>query len=172
MILYATISPRTSLKPLIPPPVELDDYPTMTLPIPNSTSPFIPGYQVSTHVFPAAYPRCPSNVWVPPPVEETTNERRARIACTVAELGAMKEAQEQGRDDRAPRGEVLWMVAKRYVKTPRPQAAGLTLVLLHGVGALKEVCSLFRKSDFVPHSHTKCCPDMGANFGSAPRSTG
>lgn len=132
---WVSVNPRC-LTPLEAPPVKLSEYPEL----PSSRlSAFYPGYSVSTHVFPAAFPRCPSDVWIPPPVNESRVEKKERITSTVAFLSSIKEAQEQGRDQRQPSREMLWTVANRYAKTTRTESAGLTLIFLHGIGAHKEV---------------------------------
>ena len=131
-----TIHPRHTLAPLEPPPVQIEDYPSIGV---KRQSEFEPGYTVSTHVFPAAYPRCKSEKWVPPPAYESKQEKKDRIQERVRRFAALKEAQERGEDTRPDRGEVHWMVAKRYVRDACSTKPGLTLVLSHCIGAHKEV---------------------------------
>ncbi|KAI0711314.1 hypothetical protein C8Q76DRAFT_797631 [Earliella scabrosa] len=69
---------------------------------------------------------------------ETKEETKARVQRTVELLSSLKEAQEQDRDTRPPMRKVFWTVANRYVHKLRPRNPGLTLVLLHGIGAHKE----------------------------------
>ncbi|OSD08149.1 alpha beta-hydrolase [Trametes coccinea BRFM310] len=135
IIPHRPIQPRR-LDPLEAPPVSLQNYPALDVPVRG----FAPaeGWGVSTHLFPAAFPRCPSDVWVAPPSHETREEQKTRIVATVTRLSALKEAQEAGRDSRPSRGEVLWMVANRYTPKHAPRHFGLTLVLLHGIGCHKE----------------------------------
>ncbi|KAI9063517.1 alpha beta-hydrolase [Trametes sanguinea] len=118
------------------PPVILRDYPTLDAPARESA--LAESWGVTTHVFPAAFPRCPSDVWVAPPAHETREEQKTRIAATVARLSTLKEAQEADTDSRPSRREVLWMVANRYAPKEPSRPSGLTLVLLHGIGCHKE----------------------------------
>lgn len=57
--------PSRTLLPLEPSPVLLEDYPC--LPCPPRSESFAPGYEITTHVFPSAYPRFPSSPCTPPP---------------------------------------------------------------------------------------------------------
>jgi hypothetical protein len=103
---------------------------------------FTPEHTVSTHVFPAAFPRCLSGQWVPPPEKESRDEKKKRIAQTVAAYVTLKETQERDEDLRPSRREVLWTVANRYVRNARSKTTpGLTLVFLHSIGTHKEVSS-------------------------------
>lgn len=140
---HRSVHPRR-LAPLEPPPVRLRDYPI----IPSSRSPtFLQDWVVSTHVFPAAYPRCPSDLWIAPPHVETKEQQKERIQKTVARLSERKESQEKGEDTRPSRREVLWTVANRYTpKLPQQRSNGLTVVMLHGIGCHKEVSYLFHPS--------------------------
>ena len=132
---HTSVHPRR-LTPLEPPPTYCNDYPK----IPSTRDPsFTQDYTVSTHLFPAAFPRCPADVWTQPPKVETKEETKARVQRTVELLSSLKEAQEQDRDTRPPMRKVFWTVANRYVHKSRPRNPGLTLVLLHGIGAHKEV---------------------------------
>ncbi|PCH35875.1 alpha/beta-hydrolase [Wolfiporia cocos MD-104 SS10] len=142
IIPFKTTNPRavSTLLALEPPPVELSDYPILTT---SSSQPkYWADYSVSTHLFPAAFPRCPSDAWVRrprPEPQEDLDAKKRRIAREVEYLSSIKEAQEQGRDTRPPGREVLWMVANRYVRGLHPtRGTGLTLVFLHGIGAFKE----------------------------------
>ncbi|PCH38982.1 hypothetical protein WOLCODRAFT_21287 [Wolfiporia cocos MD-104 SS10] len=141
IIPFKTINPRAinTVLALELPPVEPSDYPILTT---SSSQPrSLADYCVSTHLFPAAFPRCPSDAWVRrprPEPQEDADAKKRRIAREVECLSLVKEAQEQGRDTRPPRREVLWMVANRYVRELRPaRGTGLTLVFLHGIGAFK-----------------------------------
>ncbi|KAI8985021.1 Alpha/beta hydrolase family-domain-containing protein [Trametes punicea] len=135
IIPHRSVGPRR-LAPLEPPPVTPQQYPAFTTPIRD----FVPGndWSVSTHVFPAAYPRCPSDTLVAPPPHETREKQKERIAHTVSRFSALKEAQEEGKDARPSRREVLWTVANRYISKHQAQSPGLTLILLHGIGCHKE----------------------------------
>lgn len=137
-----TVHPRR-LGVLEPPPVQLSDYPP--LPHLSRRDPFFDcHYTVSTHILSAAYPRAASALWDPPPAIESDDERNKRIKITIAQMSKRKEAQERGEAVGEPRGEVLFSVVNRYTRikeqTNRPGSA-LTLVLLHGIGAHKEVSS-------------------------------
>lgn len=140
-----------SLLPLEPAPVLLSDYPIIPCRSPLSLE--INGYEISSHVFPAAYPRCPSSPLTPSFPPEFPNNTKEWAEVTVKELAWKKEAQEQGRDTRPPNRQVLWTVANRVVKVGEQQMNGssarpkLTLIFLHGIGAHKEVghfSSLYR----------------------------
>ena len=132
---YASVNPRR-LARLEPPPVLIRDYPALPCTRPP---PFVPSYEVTTHVLPAAFPRAPSEPWTPPPPHETSAQKKERIRRSVDTFSALKVRQEQGRDPRPSRREVLWSVANRYVCTARRATPGLTLVMMHGIGAHKEV---------------------------------
>jgi hypothetical protein len=154
-----TVHPRQALEPLKSPPVQLDNYPA--LPSPARDPAFTSGYTVSTHVFPAAFPRCPSSQWVPPPEQESKDEKRKRIAKTVATYAALKERQERNQDTRLPHREVLWTVANRYVRNARSVTTpGLTLVFLHCIGSHKEV-SLAVTTLCTPQAVTDISADVG-----------
>lgn len=124
------------------PPVVLEDYPL--LPCEPRAGVFVPGYSISTHVFPAAWPRCPSSHFTPPPAEMTAPMTKVAIAKLVQCLSEKKENQERGQDSRPLNKNVLWTVANRVVKNTPSQGLrrGLTLIFLHGIGAHKEVCSV------------------------------
>ena len=82
----------------------------------------------------------------------TKEETKARVQRTVELLSSLKEAQEQGRDTRPPMRKVFWTVANRFVHKSRPRNPGLTLVLLHGIGAHKEVLDPpFLSSGVIAH---------------------
>ena len=134
---WKTVNPRR-LAPLEPPPVTLADYPA--LPCPPRDPSFCPGYRVTTHVFPAAFPRCPSDPWVPPRPGQFASKESA--TAEVRHLSSLKIAQEEDRDPRPPRREVLWTVANRYVRTLPTRTPGLTIVMLHYYGGHKEVRGL------------------------------
>jgi hypothetical protein len=125
--------------PLEEPPISLEEYPRLdTHPRGNFS---IPGYSVSTHVFPAAWPRCPSTAFIPPSARNAIVCPRDKdaIATLVKDLALVKEAQEAGRDERTLNRNVLWTVANRiYSTSPKRDSKGLTLVLLHGIGSHKE----------------------------------
>lgn len=137
----AAVVPHRSVHPrrlaaLEPPPVTLGNYPLL----PHSRNGyFFADFHVQTHVFPAAFPRCPSGIWSPPPLRESPEERKRRIHEVVALSSALKEAQEQSRDSRVPLRQVYWTVANRYFRRSCPTTSGLTLVFLHGIGGHKEV---------------------------------
>lgn len=123
------------------PPVAFEDYPP--LPREPRAGVFVPGYSISTHVFPAAWPRCPSSPFAPPLADMATPMNKEAIAKLVQCLSEKKEAQERGQDSRPLNKNVLWTVANRIVKdTPsKGSRRGLTLIFLHGIGAHKEVRS-------------------------------
>ena len=92
IIPHNSVHPRR-LAPLEPAPVALSDYPLL----PSSRSGcFFGDFDVSTHLFPAAFPRCPSNIWSPPPLNESSDEKKRRIQEVIAVSTALKEAQERG----------------------------------------------------------------------------
>lgn len=125
-----------SLLPLEPCPVTINSYPS--LPSGLRTGQFVPGYTISTHIFPAAYPRCPSSEWSPPSAENYVPESKEHVQSIVHSLAQKKETQEEGKDARNPNRNVLWTVGNRIVNTSPRTSEGLTLIFLHGIGAHKE----------------------------------
>ena len=130
----------SKLAPLEPPSANTNAYPF--LPSPARSGSFCPGYNISTHIFPAAFPRCPSDLLVRPSVSNAAPETKEHVAELVRRLAALKESQEQGNDTRKSRREMLWTVANRIVRACTPSGPsgppGLTLIFLHGIGAHKE----------------------------------
>ncbi|EIW79715.1 alpha beta-hydrolase [Coniophora puteana RWD-64-598 SS2] len=130
------------MMPLVPPPVSACDYPPLPLLSDSLRSSFLsslPGYFVSTHVLPAAYPRAPSSKWVPPPLHQTKAAHSARAEADFQRLVALKEAQEQETLSIPPREEVLFSTVKCYRPTcQRSSGRPVTLLLLHGIGLHKE----------------------------------
>ncbi|KAF9460392.1 Alpha/Beta hydrolase protein [Collybia nuda] len=123
--------------PLESPPVILEDYPS--LPREPRSGTFVPGYSISTHVFPAAWPRCPSSHFAPP-MEMTASLSKEAAAEMILHLSATKETQERGKDPRPANRNILWTVANRVVRNTSSQGLGngLTLIFLHGIGTHKE----------------------------------
>ncbi|EIW79730.1 hypothetical protein CONPUDRAFT_74086 [Coniophora puteana RWD-64-598 SS2] len=139
---WRTVSPRRTMAPLVPPPISTSDYPPLPLlgaPSSSFSPPPLPGYIVSTHVLPAAYPRTASSKWAPPPVNQTKTEQHARAESDLQRLITLKESQEHGTLSVPPRGEVLFNTVNCYRPTrQRSSSRPITLLLLHGIGLHKE----------------------------------
>lgn len=147
IVSHRSVHPRQVLTPLQPPPTNINTYPALPS---TRNSTFTEKYSISTHLFPAAYPRCPADVWTAPPEVELKDQKNEQIRQTVEFLSSLKEAQEQGRDTRPPMRKVFWTVANRYVHNSSSTSPGLTLVFLHGIGAHKEVPPLRSPSHMIP----------------------
>lgn len=134
-----------TLTPLQQSPVLLDDYPSLPCSESSRCGLFASGYEISTHVFPAAYPRCPSSPWSPPSYPATPAKSKQWAQETAEFIAARKENQELGHDTRPLNNSVVWSIANRISRTSRRDAKitgtrpGLTFILLHGIGAHKEV---------------------------------
>ena len=121
------------LAPLSPPP-------STQLPprIPESCGFDLEGWQRTTHILPAAYPRRPT-------LSEPTCE------VTIDDIWKRRQDDYDGRDKRLKTshdgtGPVLWSVVDRFTRTDVSSAAKLTLVLTHGAG-------LYRRSWDTMISH-------------------
>ena len=142
---WTTVRPQR-LASLQPPPCRLADYPRVSSRRRHPQFDAQGRFSVSTHIFPAAYPRNKSSgtwQWNPPPPE--TKDKRKYVAREVSLMASRKEAMESRQFIPGNRDEVLYMVANRYVPRHRKhQSDGVTLVLVHGAGVHKEVCSIHR----------------------------
>ena len=127
--------PRVPLLPLRSPPEPLNPPP---LPCPSRDHRFASEYTVTTHLIPAAFPRCSPFVPVPVvklPDYESRDERGARIELYKDEL--LSYHAQHGPDHSGTQPMVLWSALNRYVR--KDTGRGLTLVLLHANGLHKEV---------------------------------
>ncbi|KAF9514149.1 hypothetical protein BS47DRAFT_1392726 [Hydnum rufescens UP504] len=136
---------------------QFDRYPV--LPCPPRSPHFIPGYSVTTHVIPGAYPRqsfhelrrypnlAPISS-IPPPVEAKA-EREAWAVDTCSKMKGKRHAivrmRVQGQRSGAPRQHdscpVLWNVVNRYARIQAHRGRkdmGITLVVAHAIGLHKE----------------------------------
>jgi pimeloyl-ACP methyl ester carboxylesterase len=157
---WKSIQPRPLLA-LEYPPVSLEEYPTLSVdPRPDFS---LPGYAISTHLLPAAWPRCPSTKFKAPSAGSSFNQRvdEQTASGLVTRFADVKETQEQGRDPRPSNKEVLWTVANRVYNTSSVKGSqGLTLVMIHGVGNHKESWEPTLKMVLSGLPESSCAPQV------------
>jgi len=151
----AIISPRVNPYPtydpiLTPPlvgPLDLPELPHDPRPQSSLPKPLQATHILSTHIITAAWPRCRSELYVEanhsPPVNETKEQRKARVNREFQEMAVKKRAAER-RDQLgvSERKEVLYTVYNRYRRKGKWDPEGLTLIVTHAVGFPKEVGAL------------------------------
>jgi hypothetical protein len=131
-----------SLAPLHAPPVpsQLPSLPSLPARQPALSLDVFAQYELTTHIFPAAYPRSYPAIELPalPSGDATPEERKAGIAKVSAELLRWRLKYVQGELADEPKDErLLWTCANRYRR--RSARKGITLVLCHANGFTKEV---------------------------------
>ncbi|KAF9508590.1 hypothetical protein BS47DRAFT_1397676 [Hydnum rufescens UP504] len=155
--LYYRPFPTRKLRDLPTALPTFDSYPP--LPSPRSLD-FVPGYNLTTHIIPASYPRqsfleprryphLEAVQFIPPPPEEkfkrqawafdTGTKLRGKQA---ALLKLRTENRSEVKDPQELTGPVLWNAVNRYARIGAPKdqkAIGITVVLSHGNGSHKEV---------------------------------
>jgi hypothetical protein len=161
---HRPVHPR-SLLPLSLPPLP-KTLPTLPSPL---REPVFPGYTLTTHIFPAAYPRMAPDVPLPEPLENQSC-RRQRAAWAERNFEAFRKAERELMREKDIRcsEKVLWCCVNRYVKKGLPGASktnrkGVTLFFAHANGFLKEVCQAIY---FSPYCYLKL-----ARYGSQPSLT-
>jgi hypothetical protein len=108
--------------------------------------PIFPGYTLTTHIIPAAFPRMAPDVPLPKPLDNQSDKAQ-RAAWAERTLKAFREAEEElmKEKDIQHSRKVLWCCVNRYVKKGLPGASktnrkGVTLFFAHANGFPKEVC--------------------------------
>ncbi|KAG8755494.1 hypothetical protein FRC14_003992 [Serendipita sp. 396] len=116
----------------------------------------IPGYTLSTHIFPAALPRTKCHTGPTPKFAFSDVHRKAKVFDTAAHLQSMREAANEVYDDDWP-SEPLWIVANRFT-AQRPLSPanngrrnGITMTFMHANGFHKETWEESLKA-FFSHS--------------------
>jgi hypothetical protein len=163
---------------------KIDSYPA--LPSPRRSPQFVPGYNVTTHIIPASYPRQSfreprryPDLEPIPSIEPPTKSKAERQAwasdiCSrlidkgadIVKLRATNNFSEaMGKNEESP---VMWNVINRYARVGPPKergSIGITAVALHAGLFHKEVCVLDGACFSSPVSAlTKnTCKDLGAN---------
>lgn len=135
---------RTPVRPLEPPVhipgiVFIKHSPPLP-PVVQRPASFAPGVQLSTHIFPAAYPRVPRCTQNPLLSAPSVNQgqQNERIRDLVTWFSDRRAAYNDGSLDVPRRGEILWTAANRYVRDGSHEG-GVTLVMAHANGLHKEV---------------------------------
>jgi hypothetical protein len=134
--------PADLLAPLntTPTPRQLPSIPSLPARKPALSPEVLAQYELTTHIFPAAYSRSYPAVELPvlPTGHATPEERKAGIATATDELLRWRLKYIQGEMSDEPKdGRLLWLCANRYKR--RSDRKGLTLVLCHANGFTKEV---------------------------------
>lgn len=154
----------TDIPSLPIPPAYLQNPPQL----PSTPRPleFVPGYTVTTHIIPAAFPRysyqeplryastAATILNDPPPSSASKAEKQKWIGTKIDEIREKTNNVENLRIDGAPQdgplddnGPVLWTVVNRYARVASAQSndarKGLTIVSCHGIGIHKEVRPAF-----------------------------
>jgi len=132
---YVSVNPRP-LQPLETPP---SFPPPPDLPSPRRDSPFR-GYQLTSHIVPAAYPRSPGNLQPKIPKDETPEERKERVKRFMKDLIEARLAEQQGTQRAQVRETALYNVFNRYVLSERPKSGvPISLLVLQANGFPKEI---------------------------------
>jgi hypothetical protein len=123
-------------------------------------------WSLSTHLFPAAYPRTLPHVAAPLPAPAFALEGKEARAAWVQNvtdelLRAHEDAQEAQVSGKVAEGDVqpFWCVVNRYVRSDA-RGDGITLVLAHANGFTKEVRALALS---IPSPASNGNQDLGAN---------
>ncbi|KZV61469.1 alpha/beta-hydrolase [Peniophora sp. CONT] len=136
-------TPARALHPSTPPPSHLLPKPPLHLLPPNTSVPgpelAISGYNCSSHVFPAAWPRSTPLASLPEDLQERADEskeeRKTRIARATRYILDNKAKREREQPDALDdSGRVLWVTATRWVRTLGVQAGVKTLLCTHANG--------------------------------------
>jgi hypothetical protein len=101
--------------------------------------PICSGYNLTTHIIPAAFPRITPDVPLPPPLQDGWDkEKRTKWANRTAQA-LLDIQQKEGKGSE----KVLWICVDRYThKNWNGGTKGVTLLLVHANGFPKEVCIL------------------------------
>ncbi|VDB85735.1 unnamed protein product [Peniophora sp. CBMAI 1063] len=119
------------------------------LPSPVRDPSTIPGFELTTHILPAAYPRCSPDTplpWASPPPNESREARKLRVTRMTKEVMDAKEMYERGCSEKANVGseDVHWTVVNRYARRTTGgekwtgRRGGVTLFCVHPLGQHKE----------------------------------
>ncbi|KDQ07653.1 hypothetical protein BOTBODRAFT_38634 [Botryobasidium botryosum FD-172 SS1] len=139
--------------PLDPPPIPTRKLPPLlskepllapSLPSPPRPRAFTSTHTLTTHVFPAAFPRHPCSLLPRTPISaaglgQGEKERVLSIAKDIMDLrgpcyraeGCVPRPGDEGEQD-------LWLVINRYVRNEGPRLGGVTLLAFHANGFHKE----------------------------------
>jgi hypothetical protein len=144
------------------------------LPSPPRTPAFSKGlldaYSLSTHIFPAAYPRTTPPVPVPsvPSPDLPFKERKAGLNKAVAETLALRADYEADKLPQDGDARPLWICVNRYTRRKsKTTGKGITLVLSHSNGFMKEVRPPLCARHPQIHAHRLTTLVLGTSFGQA-----
>lgn len=148
-----SLNPYPSYDPILPPPLisphelpSLPSAPRLQQSLPPTLQTY---YSLSTHIVTAAWPRMPCELFdeafrtgnIPPYGEEDGRAKKLRVEKDRQELERKKMASERRDLAGVPkREEVLYNVFNLYRRVERRSEKGLTLIVAHGIGFVKEVC--------------------------------
>lgn len=125
---------------------DFDSTETLVLPTPARPSVFHTTphgtYHITTHLFPAAYPRLTPQVPLPEiptfvPGESRT-ARRDKAELLVTQVMEAQDAYVKGSFTGESSERLLWNFVNRYVRTSHAAPTGVTLFLVHANGFHKE----------------------------------
>jgi hypothetical protein len=141
---WESIQPRP-LPPFSPPPHSSLVFPQ--LPSPSRQPLFSSPYILTTHVFPAAYPRITPDFPLPPTLPVTANKLERKDLATENAKMLLKRADQHADAEIGPGSrKVLWNCVNRYVRENldrQNQPGGLTLFFAHANGFPKEVQNIY-----------------------------
>jgi hypothetical protein len=129
---FTSINPRplkalqTPLLPSVLPALPNPEYRVSTL----------PGYELTRHIIPAAFPRSACELQPSIPFEETPQERASRVAKMAQDMSLARFNIQRGLEHGKVQDTVLYNVFNRYTRREDSfrDGPGLTLLVLHANG--------------------------------------